>query len=229
MKAVVLGAREGSGNIGDETAQHLRFSLDMQVFAHDCQLSLGHYGIHPEVLEQLDDAEALVITLGRTSMEPFDRIPPSELEDVIYGCLTLPLLYVREYVERREGKGGRIVLVGSYAHRHPFTTGTAYCAAKAGLDMAVKTLGWEMTDKDFQTFAVHPYHVFGTPMWKKVHDGLMEHRNMTADEASEYAEKDLKMRVMKPHEIGEMIGLLLTEPTAQWLSGTNIELFGGTR
>lgn len=235
MKAIVLGARDKSGNIGDETAEHLRQTFDMTVETHDCVH--GRHGagaqtiMHAVPSSEVDfaSAEALVVTVGKTSMEPFDQVEPETIRDVIYGSLTLPLLCAREYVEQRGEQGGRIVLVGSYAHRHPFSTGTAYCAAKAGLDMAGKTLGWELTDKDFYTFVVHPYHVEGTPMWEEVQQGVMSGKNMTREEADAYAHKDLKMRLMKPHEIGDIIGLLLTEGTMRWMSGSNVELFGGTR
>lgn len=227
MKALVLGAREGTGNIGQETAEHLRQAYDMTVVTDDCEMNFGGYGV-PNI-EDFDDSEALVVTLGATSMAPFDTAEPDDIIKVINGSLLLPLLCVREYVSRRHGRGGKIVLVGSYAHRHPFSTGTAYCAAKAGLDMAGRTLGWELTDKGFHTFVVHPYHVEGTPMWEEVQQGVMETKRMTREEADAYAHKDLKMSLMKPHEVGDMIGLLLTEPTMRWMSGGNVELFGGTR
>jgi NAD(P)-dependent dehydrogenase (short-subunit alcohol dehydrogenase family) len=232
MKAIVLGALEGTGNIGDETALHLRHTLEMEVVTHDCSVGLhkNPFGYEvPYLYEDFRDAEALVVTLGRTTMDPFDKISPEELEAVIYGSLTLPLLAAREYVACREGKGGKIVFVGSYAHRHPFSTGTAYCAAKAGLDMAGRTLGWELTDKGYQTFVLHPYHIAGTPMWEKVQDGVMRNKDMTREEADAYAEKDLKMELMRPTDIAEMIGLVLTENVLQWMSGSNFELFGGTR
>jgi NAD(P)-dependent dehydrogenase (short-subunit alcohol dehydrogenase family) len=229
MKAVILGARTDSGNIGDETAKHLERTLDMSVVTDDCYNASKDKFEIPYLYQDFEEAEALVVTLGRTSMDPFETITEEEIEQTIYGSLTLPLLAVREYVACRMDRGGKIVLVGSYAHRHPFSTGTAYCAAKAGIEMAGRTLGWELTDQGYKTFVVHPYHVPGTPMWSKVHDGVMENKVMTHDEAQEYAEKDLKMPFMQPHEIGEVIGLLLTEKKLEWLSGTSVELFGGTR
>jgi NAD(P)-dependent dehydrogenase (short-subunit alcohol dehydrogenase family) len=233
MKAVVLGAKEGTGNIGDETAQHLRHTLDMEVITEDCyNHAQDRYDIPENMLaEHFADAGALVVTLGRTSMTAFEDTTKEEIEDVIHGCLTLPILAARAYVEQRgpSGLGGRIVFVGSYAHSHPFSTGTAYCAAKAGLNMATRTLAWETTDNGFRPFIVHPYHVEGTPMWEEVQEGVMDNKGMTRAEADAYALKDAKMPLMKPHEIAEIIGLLLTEPKMAWMSGSNVELFGGTR
>lgn len=229
MRAIVLGAREGSGNIGDETAKHLTHSLDMSVTAHDCFNPQEQKYEIPYLYEEFANAESLVVTLGRTSMTPFHLIGEEEIEAVVHGSLTLPLLAVREYVSCRLDQGGRIVLVGSYAHRHPFSTGTAYCAAKAGIDMAGRTLGWELTDRGYQIFVVHPYHVMGTPMWEEVQKGVMESKGMTRLEADDYALKDAKMELMTPTMVGDFIGMILNEPSMRFMSGSNFEMFGGTR
>jgi NAD(P)-dependent dehydrogenase (short-subunit alcohol dehydrogenase family) len=233
VNAIVLGSSEGrteKPNIGDAVTFVLTEQFDMTVEESNC---MSTHGLMPDYILPLGlnyaDAEALIVTLGRTSMEAFPTAPPREIEDVIRGCLTLPLLAARHYLEAREGKGGKIVLVGSYAHSHPFSTGTAYCAAKAGLNMAARTLAWETSDLGFRTFIVHPYHVVGTPMWDTVQDGVMHNKSYTREEADNYAEKDLKMPFMSPREIADVIGMLLTERSLEWLSGSNVELFGGTR
>lgn len=231
MNAYVLGAREG--NIGGAIAKHLAKDLDMTVETHDCKSVDPNHQFGYEVplgkYQTFVESQALVVTLGRTTMDPFDVISPEEIEAVIYGSLTLPLLAAREYVACRENRGGKIVLIGSYAHRHPFSTGTAYCAAKAGINMAGQTLGWELTQMGYQVFVVHPYHVPGTNMWNKVQDGVMCNKDMTHDEAEDYARKDLKMPLMEPQDIAEVVGMLLTEPSLRWMSGSNVELYGGTR
>lgn len=231
MKAFVLGA--SSGSIGEATAEVLHNKFDMDVVTHDCKSPDPEHQFGWEVplgaYSEFVESEALVVTVGRTAMDGFDSISKEEIEAVIYGSLTLPLLCAREYVACREDRGGRIVLVGSYAHEHPFTTGTAYCAAKAGIDMAVRTMAWELTDQKYRVFGLHPYHVPGTGMWEQVQEGVMFNKGMTREEADAYAEKDLKMRLMHKEEIGELIGIALTEPTMQWLSGSSLKPYGGTR
>lgn len=230
---LIIGARFGSGNIGDgirEAAQ----DAGWMVWIHDASLPQSSdsgpvYGVPVLQPERWEESDALVVSLGTVSMEPFSDLSPGVIRDVINACLTLPLEIVSKYVQMREGKGGKIILIGSYAHRHPFSNGTPYCAAKAGLDMAGKTLGWELTPQGFITHVVHPYHVPSSPMWEVVQHGVMENREMEREEADAYAFKDNRMKLMEPYEIGIMVNMLCTLPEADWLSGTNLELFGGTR
>jgi len=226
--ALVLGAApNGTANIGTAIVRQLE-TLGWNVEAHNCSNGWGdQYGVPSRV--DWNASDALIITLGRTAIEPFAEIEPETIEDVIRACLTLPLLCVRRWIEKRT-RGGKVVLIGSYAHRHPFSNGTAYCAAKAGLDMAGRTLGWELTDQGVFTYVVHPYHVEGTPMWEGVQQGVQETKGMTREEADEYAKKDLKMNhLMTPDEVAQIVAMLLNTRAAAWMSGSNVELYGGTR
>lgn len=230
-KAIVLGARPRSGNIGEAVAFAMR-EHGWDVHTDDCYHKDAWNGEGYRIPSLLDhgDADALVVTLGRTSVEPFEETDSVTIKEVIRANLLLPLEAALEYVQIRGEQGGRIVFIGSYAHRHPFTAGTAYSASKAGLEMAARNLGWELTSGGFYTTIVHPYHVEGTPMWEKVQNGVMEARGWTREEADQYAYKDALMgRLLSPAEVAEVVAWLLTADAAVWLSGTNVELFGGTR
>jgi NAD(P)-dependent dehydrogenase (short-subunit alcohol dehydrogenase family) len=162
-----------------------------------------------------------------------------DITTVIRACLTLPLIAARNFVRVREGAGGRIIFIGSYAHRHPFTNGTAYCAAKAGIEMATKTLAWELTAQDFAVMCVHPYHVTDTPMWKEVQDGVMKARSWTREEADEYADQNIKVRDLETggprhvqaQDVARVVRHLVDEPHDALLlrSGSSVEMFGGVR
>lgn len=226
--AIVLGARSGSGNIGDGIANVLH-ELCWNVITDDCQTWDNEYQVPGLQSSQWTTANALIVTLGRTGMDPFLETDNTEIEEVIRGSLILPLQCVLQYVKYRQDRGGNVILIGSYAHRHPFSTGTAYCAAKAGIEQAGKTLAWELTDKNYQVNVIHPYHVIGTPMWEKVQEGVMENKNMTREEADAYAYKDTKMELASPRTLGHIVHSICTEPGFAWTSGSSIEVFGGTR
>lgn len=237
--AVVLGALKGSGNIGDGIAFALEEN-DWTVRTHTCEVQSkppGHYDIPDlprpgpdgELWSWYEDAEALIVTLGLANMAPFVQQGPKEIEEVIRACLTLPLLAVRRYVLERRDRGGRIVLIGSYANDHVLSASSAYCASKAGIDMAGKTLGWDLTPMGYRVHVVHPYHVPHTSMWERVQEGVMENKNMTREEADRYMIKDARMELMRPVEIGRIVRMLLETPEAEWLSGTSLRLYGGTR
>lgn len=228
MKAIVLGARRDSNNIGENVAKRLE-NLAWEVHRDDCwREETLRYEI--PMLNAHADADAMVVTLGATALTPFAEMDEAKIRNLIDGCLTLPLEAALEFVQCRGDAGGRVVFVGSYAHRHPFTNGTAYCSAKAGLDMATKTLAWELTERDFFFYIVHPYHVEGTPMWEEVQAGMMESRGMSRMEADDYAHANLKRpTLMGPDEVSHLIVNLLQFPFGDRLSGTSIEMFGGTR
>lgn len=268
--AIVLGAVDDSGNIGDCVANRL-VDLQWDVLTHDCSVNRGGtrppggnipspevgapYGYEqgPEghylryeapsydFFKRLD-ADALVITLGKTYKGHFAEIEDHEVNQIIRANLTLPLECARRYVSASEkvawespepGACDRIrhiVFVGSYAHDHPFTNGTLYCAAKAGLDMAARTLGWELTDRGYRVHIVHPYHVNGTPMWAQVEKDVMRSKDMTWEEADAYNRKDLKMPdLLTAPEVAGAIASLLSTPELGWLSGQSLSLYGGSR
>jgi NAD(P)-dependent dehydrogenase (short-subunit alcohol dehydrogenase family) len=179
--------------------------------------------------------DALVVTLGKTYKGHFAEIPEWEVRNMIHANLVLPLECVRRFVYATRDDTTHyaprwIVLTGSYAHDHPFTNGTLYCAAKAGIDMAARTLGWELTDLGYRVFVVHPYHVQGTPMWAQVERDVMATKGMTWEEADAYNRKDLKMPdLLTAKQVAEVIETLITNPAMGWLSGQPIKLYGGSR
>lgn len=234
-QAVVLGAREG--NIGGAIAERLdsgergtwRVALD------DCWRDGGYAAPFPSELERYD---ACVVTLGTTHMQPFKTLGSKQLAEVLYGSLELPLEAARSYVQAREGVGpdrwaqghnGTIVFIGSYAHDHPFTHCTSYCVAKAGLDMACRSLAWELMP-DYRVHIVHPHHVEGTPMTEKVWQGMQDGMGVDRAGALAYSRKDLRMPdPLAPLDVAEVVSWLLNDQAAQWTSGTGINMYGGVR
>lgn len=185
------------------------------------------------------EPSALVITLGKTSKDHFTEAKDHDIENMIRANLTLPLEAARRFVQASTPGPGyaqdvsssplHIVFVGSYAHDHPFTNGTLYCAAKAALNMAARTLGWELTDYGFRVHVVNPYHVNGTPMWAQVEQDVMRSKGMTWEEADTYNRKDLKMPdLLTPQEVADVIGTVITTPSMGWVTGP-INLYGGSR
>lgn len=229
MKAIVLGAREG--NIGGAITNGLNSGEagDWTAVENDC-LIVG-LGYVPPSSEELTDYDACVITLGTTHMEPFGEQSNVDIARVLRGSLELPLYCAKNYVKGRGSQGGIIVFIGSYAHDHPFTHCTTYCVAKAGLDMACKSLAWELMPIGFRVHIIHPHHVQGTPMSDEVRRGMMSgHLKLDAEGADEYSRKDLRMPdLLKPEEIADVVSWLVREPSAAWTSGSGINMYGGVR
>lgn len=228
---MVLGARPGTGNIGDIIAERMG-RVDQQyqwsVACHDgYDADFQQY----TVPEMDDDVDALVVTLGATMVQPFEEASPSEVAGVIRACLTLPVLAAQRFVKARGDLGGQVVFIGSYAYDHPITYGTAYCAAKAGLAMATRTLAWELAPKGYDFHIIHPYHTPGTPMWEFVQSQVVQNRGMSHEEAEAYAMKDARRgRLLDPATIAECVAFLLNDTgVSEWLSGGGLDLYGGVR
>jgi NAD(P)-dependent dehydrogenase (short-subunit alcohol dehydrogenase family) len=187
------------------------------------------------------DPDALIITLGKTAKTHFSEIEEWDVRNMIQANLVLPLEAARRFVQAtghyqhvptiNEPRRVRwIIFTGSYAHDHPFTNGTLYCTAKAAINMAARTLAWELTDLGYRVACVNPHHVPGTPMWREVERGVMESKGWTKEQADEYAHRDLKMpEHLRPYDIARVVHGLLTNPSMEWLSGAGLDLYGGTR
>lgn len=244
MKVLVLGGRPG--NIGEAICDKI-FDEGSTFVNDDCAHDVWDQGAKfityeaPSVnLMRTWACNHLVVTLGHTVIEPFDSILERQIQEVIRGTLTLPLIAARRFVEATEANHFRgltsvkpyhkIIFVGSYAHDHPLTHGAIYCAAKAGLAMATQELGWSMTERGFYFHIVHPYHVPETPMGHSVVSEMMTTRNMTKEEAERYQRKDLKMQEhLTKEEIADVVHWLLRGGAADWLSGQGLNLYGGSR
>lgn len=227
--ATVLGARQGVENIGSAIVEDLE-SFDWTVTGDDCYREQLRTYIIPEISPYSD---ALIICLGMTNGDPLHEQAEPLLEAIIRANLTLPLRAAARYISARmeKGKGGRIVLLGSYAHRHPLSNSIPYCAAKAGINMAAQCLGWDYTKHGFYTVAVHPYHVTDSEhMWEEVQKNVMKAKWMTREQADEYANRDLQMpKPLSRWDIARTVSRWLESDAAAWQSGSSIELFGGSR
>lgn len=253
------GAPEGPCNIGDFIVEAMR-ELDWVAIGDDCAIGDGsrppggnlpddavarahgytvtsrgryqRFAAPPVSTFEREQPDALVVTLGTTYKDHFSEIADWEIDRVIKANLILPLEAARRYVYARKGQGGSIVFIGSYAHDHPFTNGTLYCAAKAGLAMAARCLGWELTGfgLGYSVHIVHPYHVQGTPMWEQVERDVMASKGLSWAEADAYNRKDLLMPdLLTAAEVAEVVATLLDQPVMRWTSGQEIKLYGGTR
>jgi NAD(P)-dependent dehydrogenase (short-subunit alcohol dehydrogenase family) len=174
----------------------------------------------------------LIVTCGYMTIRPFEELEPSEIFMIVDACLSTPLWAVNNFVKATaeiRNQPRAIILLGSYAHNHVLSNSVPYCAAKAGIDMAVKGLAWELTGQKYNVFGVHPHSVQDTPMTDRVIRQIMHSKILSREQAIDYWQKDIKLgsRLTKA-EIARTIYMLLTPPTRH-MSGACIELYGGER
>jgi benzil reductase ((S)-benzoin forming) len=114
---------------------------------------------------------------------PLERADAAELERNLAVNLVAPMLLMREFlrVTGRAAKLRRIVNISSGAGRRPISGWSAYCAAKAGLDMATRVVALEAQSRGLAVEAVS--------LAPGVIDTAMQERVRGAD-ASDFADVD---------------------------------------
>ncbi len=122
-----------------------------------------------------------------------------------------------------------IVHIGSMAARKPLNGSAPYCMSKAGLEMMVRCLAFELAPFGYDALCVHPSMIEGTPMTSKTIAKVAELRGLSPEDAEEYARTGmLRGRWLLPAEIAEQV-LLFVLGKCNYLSGSAICLDGGNR
>ena len=116
-------------------------------------------------LEQFDRVDILVNNAG--VIWPLEEVAETDPEEWAYNIminLVGPFFMVRNVLPIMLAQGyGRILNLSSGASTNPLLGASAYCAAKAGLDMFTRTLALELAGSKVSVNLLYPGHV-DTPM-----------------------------------------------------------------
>jgi benzil reductase ((S)-benzoin forming) len=87
---------------------------------------------------------------------PLDKVDGAALERNLAVNLVAPMLLMRRFIAATEGAAGivRIINISSGAGRRPVSGWSAYCASKAGLDMATRVVALEAEARGRRVHAV---------------------------------------------------------------------------
>jgi NAD(P)-dependent dehydrogenase (short-subunit alcohol dehydrogenase family) len=227
--ALVVGS--AVGNIGWAVEERLK-NTTMQVDGIDVK--------GPGIIQQLKYQDLLhykylVICCGAMKIAPITEQSNWDIERVIDACLTTPLQILRTWLEARmdgtvDNRPSAAVVLGSYGADHVLSNSVSYCAAKAGINMAVKCLAWDYGAHGFRLNVVNPHSVEDTPMTKEVIRQISMTKDLTESEALAYWKRMLVLpnRLTRDEVAQTVEWILLDCPTAH-LSGSSIELYGGER
>jgi NAD(P)-dependent dehydrogenase (short-subunit alcohol dehydrogenase family) len=112
-------------------------------------------------LEQFDRVDILVNNAA--VIWPLEEVVDVDPEEWAYNVminLVGPFFMVRNVLPLMVDQGyGRILNISSAAAMHPVLGGSAYCSAKAGLDMFTRTLAVELAGSKVSVNLLYPGHV----------------------------------------------------------------------
>lgn len=223
MRVAVLGANHKTRNLGHHIAVHLA--------GHGHQVKRFTDSINGDLsLLGLAEHQAIVVSIGHTPTAYIGQQGYRNIESVVHENLTKPMKIVENFVRdtKHEGPSNRkIVLIGSMAHRKVLTGMSAYSAAKAGLDMFVRSAAFELAHKHIDVFGVHPGSIADTPMARKMMQGMVN-AGLTEEEASAKYAQSWVREPLRSENVAEVVVSLLSGAFSQ-TSGATIEMAGGQR
>ncbi len=166
--------------------------------------------------------DGVVNAAGIDLLADIEAMTLADWQRVIAVNLTGPVLVMQAaYPYLKAAGGGTIVNVSSAAGLSPLARRTAYCASKAGLQMASKALAIEAAAFGIRVNAVCPGAV-ETDLFRSSIDAAADPQAAYEAVRARYALR----RVAEPAEIAAAI-LWLTGNDSSYVTGTSIAVDGG--
>ena len=171
----------------------------------------------------LGGLDGVVNAAGIDLVADIEAMTLADWSRVLAVNLTGPMLVMQAaYPHLRAAGGGTIVNVSSGAGLSPLKHRTAYCASKAGLQMASKALAMEAAEFGIRVNTVCPGAV-ETELFRSEHRRLRPIRRRAYEAVrARYA----LQRIAAPDEIAAAI-LWLTSGESSYVTGTAIAVDGG--
>lgn len=177
------------------------------------------------------DVSHVVFVAGINRLDRLDHMGPDELDgarDVVGTNLVGFINLCGTLATARNPRENplRIVAVSSDAAERPMRTSMAYCASKAGLNMAVKVAAREMGEHGWRINAVAPGMTAPTGMSEYIDNRVPEVRGWTLLQALNYegGQQVVPGRI-HPNHVAEVIKTTLYGPNH--LNGSIITINGG--
>ena len=172
--------------------------------------------------DALDGLDGVVNAAGLDLVADIETMALTDWNRLLAVNLTGPMLVMQAaYPYLRTAGGGTIVNVSSGAGLSPLKHRTAYCASKAGLQMASKALAMEAAEFGIRVNVVCPGAV-ETGLFRSGIDASADPHAAYEAVRARYA----LQRIAAPEEIAAAI-LWLSSPESSYVTGTAIAVDGG--
>ena len=207
---------------------------DLHFISADLSKAVDAQKVVSEVLSTYGRLDILVNNLG-SSVTPaggFAALIDDDWESTLQANLLAPVRIDRGFLPQMLAKkSGVIIHIASIQGKLPLYDSTLpYAAAKAGLINYSKSLSNEVTPKGVRVLTVSPGWI-NTTASKAWLGEIARNANSTVEEAQQSVMDALGGipfgRPAQPEEVAEFVGFLVS-PRANYLTGTNYVIDGGT-
>lgn len=172
-----------------------------------------------KLIEQLPALDGLVQCAGVGSRVTCKMVGEEDIKAVMQPNLEAPILLQSEILQAKKiAKSASIVYIASTAAHMPSVGNAVYSASKGAIIAYTKCLAQELAPRQIRVNSISPAMVMTD----------LALVGATQDELTE-AEKNYPLkRYGRPEDIAHLAVYLLSE-ASQWMTGSNIEITGGTQ
>lgn len=226
-RAAVIGANHDTHNLGSEIAQELeRQAIATRTF------SPSRDKVSASTVD-LAGFDTVIFANGYIKSGWIGQQYLRDINTTVAANLTETMLGVDNFVKDAERSldpavQKHIVIIGSMAAQKVLTTSSAYCAAKAGLEMFARCAAWELAPKGFDVFLVNPPSIVDAPIAKRQITDLQRTRGMDEDAAKAYFRGSPIRRPVTKSDVAQLVARLIMGDSDH-LTGDPINMNGGAR
>jgi benzil reductase ((S)-benzoin forming) len=159
---IVTGTRRGLGEAlakaiaADRDNELISLSRPEVDFADSASVARAFDAIEARIKGRKYDKAVLINNAGIVEpVAPLDRADPADIERNLAVNLVAPMVLMRRFIAATGHVAlRRVINISSGAGRRPISGWSAYCAAKAGLDMATRVVALEAQGRGMALEAV---------------------------------------------------------------------------
>ena len=223
-KAIAIACSQMGANVILNGRNKVRLKATFnELFVGNHQIIPADLSIKEEreyLVDKLPQLDGIVQCAGVGSRVPCKMIQQDDLKHVFIPNVEAPILLQTELLSKKKiNKASSIVFIASKAATFPSIGNAAYSASKGAIISYAKCLALELAPRKIRVNCICPAMVWTDLIFQ---DGISK------EDLEEAQLKYPLKRYGKPEDIAYLAIYLLSDAST-WMTGTNVDITGGTK